>query len=177
MQRANSSKPSCFIGLFQKGQNVTRPSVADDKQCSELIRNCDEYTNAASMLHVVFVLGYPRRWWPRPQNTHFSHPPIPRDLYYSVQALSETVHPSVESKQSAWKTSGKWVPLEFLKYLFNGLRSEVEPQRIWNFHIILHPSWLHYWSFRSKLDFSLNSTGIQNCRWRHVQQRLGYPTR
>ena len=109
-----------------------------------------------------------RRCWPRPQNTHFSHPPIPRD--YSLQALSDTVYPSVENKQSAWKTSDKWVLLEFLKYLFNGLRSKVEPQRIWNSHIILHPSWLYYWSFRLKWDFSLNCTGIQNCRWRHVRQ-------
>ena len=69
--------------------------------------------------------------------------------------LSDAVHPSVESKQSAWKTSGQWVPLKHLKYLLNGLRSEVPPQQIWNSHIILHSSWLYWWSLRLKLDFSL----------------------
>ena len=52
------------------------------------------------------------------------------------------------------------------------MRCDIPPQRIWNSHIILHCLWPYWWSFRLKLGFLLNCTGIQNCRWRHVHHRL-----
>ena len=53
---------------------------------------------------------------------------------------------------------------------------DVPPQRIWNSHIILYSSRLYQWSFGLKLGFSLNCTGIQNCRWRHVHHHLSGST-
>ena len=101
----------------------------------------------------------------------YSCPPIiPRDLHCTPYRHSVTRFIQV------WKTSSlrerldyQWIPH---KYLLDGLRSDIPPQRIWNSHIILHSSWLCEWSFRLKLDFSLSCTGIQNCRWRHVLHHL-----
>ena len=71
------------------------------------------------------------------------------------------------------KLYDEWVPLKYFKYLLNGLRTKVLPQRIWNIILLFY---LLHDCISEDLDwnwiFSLNITGIQNCRWRHVHHRL-----
>ena len=76
------------------------------------------------------------------------------------------------SRHTVWCETSQWVPLKYHKYLLNGLRTNIPPQRIWNSHIILHSSLVYQWSVRLKLGFPLNCAGVQNCRWRHVHHHL-----
>ena len=83
--------------------------------------------------------------------------------------LSHVVHPSLESKQSAWKTG---VPLKYLNHLLNGLRIEVEPQWMkFSYYFTFFMTVLV--KFQIEIRFSLNCIGIQNCQWHYVHHPLG----
>ena len=112
-------------------------------------------TEEISIQYIVVIAVILFCWWWPDDGGHDRRTPFQPSTYttwstlYSLQALSDAVHPSLESKQSVWnfeRLDCQRVPPEYLKYLLKhvkGLRSDVPPQRIWNSYIILHSSWLY----------------------------------
>ena len=116
---------------------------------------CKDY--ASLVIKTISLLYDGEHDYRPPREWNFSHPPYPRDLHYSVQAISDAVNPSVESKKSWWKTRVN----EFLLNVLNiwGLRSNLKG--IWNSPIMLHSSLLYCVKFQIKIRFLMNCKGIQ----------------
>ena len=67
-------------------------------------------------------------------------------LYHVIYTMMRTGSrwcgsPTCSTSSLRKRLDRQWVPLKYLKYLLNGLRWDIPPQRIWNFHIILHSLW------------------------------------
>ena len=103
----------------------------------------------------------------------FSHPSIQRDLHCTPYRHVVTRFIQVLKASSLRKRLDcQWVPLKYLKYLLNGLRSDVPPQRIWNSHIFFTFFMTVLVKFQIEIRFFIILHGNQNCRWRHVHYHL-----